>query len=78
MDYWIANKSVFSNTLNTIDSIQNVLQNAALNNFRKWKILHSTEYVYHRRAYDSYEDATEDLKLWIQERIKWINQNLTK
>lgn len=78
MDYWIANKSVFLNTLNTIDSIQNVLQNAALNNFRKWKILHSTEYVYHRRAYDSYEDATDDLKLWIQERIKWINQNLTK
>jgi hypothetical protein len=64
------------NTVAVVDSIRNLLQNAAKNNFRKWNILQSTKYTYHRHAYDSYDDAVEDLKNWIDARIQWIDEAL--
>ena len=75
-NFWIDNKSLFSGTLNKIDSIRIVLQNAANNNFKKWNILQSTEYAYHGHSYYSYKDAAEELKTWILQRMAWIDSQI--
>ena len=77
-NFWIQNKNIFFNTLNTVDSIKNSLYKAADNNFKKWNILHSTNYKYHVHAYKNYEEAVSDLKSWIANRFLWLNnQNNT-
>ena len=60
----------------SIDSLQLSLNKAASNNFRRWEILLSTKYIYHRHSYNSYKDAVDDLKSWIQNRTKWIDREL--
>ena len=75
--YWRENKERFSSTLDAVDSLYSLLQGAAENNFKKWKILQSTEYEYHRHAYGSYADAVEDLKAWIKERYDWIDEEMS-
>lgn len=77
IDYWSKNKLKFTNTITIIDSISNLLQGAAKNNFKKWEILQSTTYTYHRHAYNTYEDAVEDLKNWINERTQWIDKEVS-
>lgn len=78
LSYWHTNESIFSNTLNIVDSIQNILQYAAINNFKRWNILQSTESVFHSFSYLTYEDATNDLKEWIKKRISWIDSELAE
>jgi hypothetical protein len=74
--FWNENKNLFQSTLKSIDSLQLSLNKAASNNFRKWEILQSTKYIYHRHTYNSYKDAVDDLKRWIQNRTKWIDREL--
>lgn len=76
IDYWTKNKLQFAHTVDEADSVQNLLQDAAKNNFKKWDVLQSTKYIYHRHAYNAYEDAVEDLKKWINERLEWIENGL--
>lgn len=72
--HWLKNRDTFCNVLSSIDSIATKLHSAAKNNFKKWDILNSTKYKYHPKSFNSYNDAIEDLKDWIQKRILWINQ----
>ena len=74
--YWKENKSTFSSALTKIDSVRRVLNDAAKNNFKKWDVLQSTEYDYHRHSYTTYKEAAEDLKTWIKQRIKWIDSQM--
>lgn len=77
IEYWLENEMQFANTETVVDSIHNLLKDAAKNNFKKWNILQSTILAYHRRAFNTYEDAVEDLKNWIKERIQWIDNDLS-
>ena len=74
--FWIENKNFFYDIPNHVDSLAAFLHLAAKNNFKKWDVLQSTKYIYHRHAYNAYEDAVEDLKKWINERIQWIDKEI--
>jgi hypothetical protein len=76
IDFWKENKDVLAGTIDTADSIYVLLQAAAANNFKKWKILKNTQLVYHHHAYATYKDAVEDLKDWIRKRITWIDTHI--
>lgn len=78
IDYWNENKLQFVNTVAVIDSIGHLLQDAARNNYKRWSILQSTKYAYHRHAYKAYEDAVNDLKKWITARIQWIDKEVSQ
>lgn len=75
-EFWFAKEKYFLHTVDIIDSIQNVLQSASTNNFKKWNILSSKKNWYHPKEYQNYKDATDDLKKWISQRIKWIDSQL--
>ena len=76
LDFYKENRDILVETIDVADSVRNLLQNAAKNNFKRWNILNSTEFVYHRHAYDTYDDAVEDLKKWIHARIEWIDEQI--
>lgn len=76
INFWKDNKQIFFETINIADSIFSILNKAASNNFRKWNVLQSTKYIYHRHSYKSYKDAVDDLKSWIQNRLEWIDREL--
>lgn len=75
-NYWVTHRNFFLETINTIDSVHNLLQDAADNNFKRWDILQSTSFTFHRKAYSTHTEAAEDLKNWISERIKWIDEKI--
>ncbi|MBR6450655.1 MAG: CotH kinase family protein [Fibrobacter sp.] len=76
LDFWKENRSIFVEVIDVADSIRLLLNDVAKNNFKRWNVLKSTEYVFHRHSYDSYKDAVEDLKDWIRIRIKWIDEQI--
>jgi len=75
--FWTENKNIFYDIPNHIDSLTVSLHLAANNNFKKWDILQSTKYIYHRHEYSTYKDAVKDLKQWISERNTWIGNNIS-
>lgn len=76
--FWERNKTSFMKLLTDADSVYNVLEKAAENNFKRWKILKRVDDDHHFVAYDSYKDAVEDLKEWIGERYFWIETAMQK
>ena len=72
--YWLENRDLFGSIIVEIDSTAAILYPAAVNNFKRWDILGSTKYTYHTKAFDSYDNAIDDLKKWIQDRIVWIDK----
>jgi hypothetical protein len=76
--FWLNNKDEFVRVEKTIDSLYMLLENAANNNFKRWNILKNTDFAYHLKGYDSYNDAVEDLKNWIRKRIIWIDEQYQK
>ena len=78
IQYWLENRTSFISTIDVADSIQNLLENASKNNFKKWNILESTEYSCHLHSYKTYKEAVNDLKTWIKDRISWIDLHLNE
>lgn len=74
--FWIEQKESFLSVLNTADSVKSVLQKAAENNYKRWDILESTSCVYHNKAYQSYNEAVDDMKDWLQKRMLWIDEHI--
>ena len=77
IDFWKKNKSQFERTLDVVDSLQTVLNDAAQNNLKKWDILGSTSIAYFHNALKSYDEAVDDLKKWLTNRIQWIDQQIS-
>lgn len=75
-DFWQKNKPLFKATIDSIDSIRDRLIYAQKNNFKKWDVLESTEFLYHPQSYKSYKESTDSLKSWLTKRIEWIDSNL--
>ena len=75
-DFWNAHKSVFYSVLDSIDHYHAVLEKAAKNNFKRWDILQSVNNLHHPKAYDSYDEAVQDLKNWTTKRFLWIDRTI--
>lgn len=76
--FWHQNKSSFRKLLTDVDSLYNVLEKAAENNFRRWRILKHIDGNIHFAAHEDYEDAVDGLKKWIIERYFWIEFAMRK
>ena len=76
--FWHQNKSSFRKLLTDVDSLYNVLEKAAENNFRRWRILKHIDGNIHFAAHEDDEDAVEGLKKWIIERYFWIEFAMRK
>lgn len=75
-EYWKKNRSAFVATLDSIDSMSEKLAKASPNEFKKWPILENdSRWPFHEK-FDSYQDAVDALKSWIEARIQWIDENI--
>lgn len=73
---WKENEELFKSVLDSIKVYQSILTKPAINHFKRWNILKSKSFAWHNKAFDSYEDAVNDLAIWIDARIKWINEQI--
>jgi hypothetical protein len=67
---WIENKHLFESVLDSISAVSVKLNKAAQNNFKRWDILKKSSDWY--KPYGSYNEAVDDLKMWIKQRMQWI------
>ena len=74
--YWKKNRSVFAATLDSIDSMSKKLEKASANEFKKWPVLgNNTDWPFLEK-FGSYQDAVDDLKYWIEQRIQWLDESI--
>jgi hypothetical protein len=52
------------------------LAKASPNEFKKWPILENDSRWSFHEKFDSYQDAVDALKSWIEARIQWIDENI--
>ncbi|SMG24597.1 CotH kinase family protein [Fibrobacter sp. UWB13] len=69
---WNEKSHLFASVLDTIDYVSVKLKKSTQNNFKRWNVLGISEGCLHQ-SFDSYEDAVDDLKIWISKRIQWID-----
>jgi hypothetical protein len=77
-DFWKRNKSLVVDFLDSIETVQEKLRLPAQNNFIRWRILEDTTAQWHPKFYKKYDDAVDDLKEWLSERIQWIGSEIKK
>lgn len=61
-----------------IDSIADLLSDAQVRHFQQWNILNDESGDPDTYVPDSYEDEITHLKGWIQERLTWLDNNMTE
>ena len=74
--YWKDNRNYFEDLTDSIVSATSLLKKASKNEFKRWPVLESNEYWPFVEAYDDYNETTDSLKSWINQRIQWIDKNL--
>lgn len=75
-EYWKKNRSAFVATLDSIDAMSERLEKVASNEFKKWPVLDNNSDWPFLEKFDSYQDAVDALKSWIEARIQWIDKNI--
>ena len=73
-EFWALNHDFFVGVLDSIDVCGKKLNKAAQNNFKRWPILENTDL----ELGESYDEATDDLKQWIDKRMQWIDSQIGK
>lgn len=76
-EFWNLNHTLFIGVLDSIEVNGIKLNKAAKNNFKRWKILEKENQLL-RKSYQSYENAVADLKVWVEQRIQWIENQFKK
>ncbi len=74
-NYWQENRNHFEDMLDFIDQTWPKLDKAMQNEFKRWPVLENDSEWPFIEAYDSYEDAVNALKEWINQRLKWVDEN---
>lgn len=74
--YWKNNRSTFITLLDSIDTMSQRLEKASANEFKKWPVLNNDTDWPFMEKFDSYQDAVNSLKYWIEKRIQWIDKNI--
>lgn len=75
-DYWQNHKRAFASLNDSIDAMVPRLSKAAKNEFKRWPVLDANDYWPFIESYNSYEEAADTLKAWINRRYDWIDENL--
>ena len=74
--FWKDNSALFETILDSIETQRQFLENAAQNNFKRWDVLEKTATWAMPKAYHSYNEAVDSLKVWLKKRIEWINSQI--
>ena len=74
-EMWNDSRVLFESVVDLVDMTYAKLKHVASNNFKRWNILGETEGMFNK-SYDSYDDAVDDLKKWIKERMFWIDSQM--
>jgi hypothetical protein len=76
--YWKENRAKFYAIIDSVEQNRTRLKAAALHNFEQWKILDKQDSSLFNRSFDSYDDAVDHLKDWLQHRFDWISEQTGK
>lgn len=73
---WHDNYDIFVSLLDSIETQRIKLERPAQNNFKRWDVLQHLAPWEHAKAFNTYDEAVDSLKIWLENRIDWINENI--
>lgn len=72
--YWSRLQPIFKNSVEMIDSLREILELPAQNNFKRWNILREHgKWISNSVA--KYDDAVNNFRKWVVGRRKWMDSN---
>ena len=74
--YWIANRERFEDLKDSINAPSALLEKAAKNEFKRWPTIRVDDQWPFVDSYKNYREAVDSLRLWIDQRVQWIDNNL--
>lgn len=75
-NYWLRNKAKFHELIDSIPLYESHIRKAIDNEYKRWPILQNTENWALKDPYATYEEAIDSMRVWMQRRYDWINDNL--
>lgn len=73
---WHRNYNTFCSLLDSIEVLREILEQPAKNNFKRWDVLDHLSPWEHAKAYNTYDEAVDSLKFWLNNRINWIDKSI--
>lgn len=74
--YWKEHRDFFESVTDSIRKYAKVVEPYTANEFKRWPTMSYTENWAHKEPYGSYGEAIDSLNSWIQQRVRWIDDNL--
>ena len=78
LKFWKKKRNVFVHVNDSIDCYAKQLSMATENEFKRWNIEQQSVYANQNLVFKEYNEAVNALKLWINKRIEWIDDNFEK
>ena len=72
-DFWKANRKLFKALIDSIPVYEKIISKAIDNEYRRWPILQNKENWALKDPYNTYDEAIDSMKTWMERRYKWID-----
>lgn len=72
-EYWQKNRDLFVDLIDSVPVYRKVIERAIKNEYKRWPVMGNTENWALKEPYDSYDEAVEDMVLWMKKRCQWID-----
>lgn len=76
VDYWEKHRLHFAGLADSMNVYAKEIKIATKNHFKRWNVLEDTGFWAYKDAFSSYEDAVDDVRKWILERVEWIDATI--
>lgn len=76
IQYWKEHREQFHALIDSIPVYVQEIRPAINNEYKRWPVLKNTENWALKKPYDTYEEAVEDMKDWMEKRFQWIDSNI--
>ena len=72
-DFWKANRKLFKALIDSIPVYEKIISKAIDNEYRRWPILQNKENWALKDPYNTYDEAIDSMKTWMERRYNWID-----
>lgn len=75
-EYWKEHRQQFRDLIDSIPLYRSIIEDAVVNEYRRWPVIGNTENWALKDPYGSYDEAVEAMTEWMLKRYDWIDERI--
>ena len=76
VDYWKEHRETFKELIDSVPLYRTIIDKAIENEYRRWPVMQNTENWALKDPYGSYDEAVETMIEWMNQRYRWIDNEI--